>query len=72
MMKDVECPTFEFPACPVPKTIMNQVGSVTQEKIDEMDINAWKKNYELVKSLSNYFGPVLTFAEIPVGRSQIF
>ena len=47
MMKDVECPKFKFPAHPVPQTVMNLDGTVKQEKIDEMDVYVWKKDYEL-------------------------
>ena len=48
MIKDVACPKFEFPVRPVSKTIMNPDGTMTQEKIDEMDIYVWKKDYELL------------------------
>ena len=48
MIKDIECPKFEFPVRPVSKTIMNPDGTIAQEKIVEMDIYVWKKDYELV------------------------
>ena len=48
MLKDVERPKFEFPVRPVSRTIMNLDGTMTQEKIDEMDIYVWKLGYELV------------------------
>ena len=50
MMKDVERPKFDFPARPVTKIVVNSDGTTTQEKINEMDIFIWKKNYELVHS----------------------
>ena len=33
---------------PVPQTVMNVDGTMTQEKCDEMDVYVWKKDYELV------------------------
>ena len=50
MIKDVKRPVFEFPACPLPKTILNSDGTITLEKVDEMDIYVWKKDYKLVHS----------------------
>ena len=44
MMKDVERPKLKLPVCPVPWTVMNPDGTVTQEKIDEMDVYVWKKD----------------------------
>ena len=48
MRKDLEHPKFDFPVHPVPRIIMNTDGMTTQEKIDEMDIYVWKKDYELI------------------------
>ena len=50
MIEDVERPVFEFPARPLPKTILNSNGTITQEKVDEMDIYVWKKDYKLIHS----------------------
>ena len=50
MIKEVERPTFDFPVCPVYKTMMNPDGTTAQEKNDKMDIYIWKKDYELVHS----------------------
>ena len=50
MIKDVERSVFEFPARPLLKTILNSDGRITQEKVDEMDIYVWKKDYELIHS----------------------
>ena len=50
MIKDVERPVFEFPPRPLPKTIVNPDGTITTEKVDEMDIYIWKKGYELSHS----------------------
>ena len=32
MIKNVECPKFDFPAHPVPKFVVHSVGRMTQEK----------------------------------------
>ena len=50
MIKDVECSKFDFPARLTPKIIVNSDGTMTQEKIHEMYIYIWKKDYELVHS----------------------
>ena len=50
MIKDVERPVLEFPARPIPKTILNSDGTITLEKVDEMDSYVWKKDYKLVHS----------------------
>ena len=50
MIKDVECPLFKFPKCPVPWVITYVDGMMTQEKIDKMDIYVWKMDYELIQS----------------------
>ena len=33
MIKDVECPKFDFPAHPVPKIVVNPDRTMTQEKL---------------------------------------
>ena len=43
MIKGAEHPKFEFPLCPVARTVINPDGTVTQEKIYKMDIYVWKK-----------------------------
>ena len=48
MIKDNKCPTFDFPVYLVSKTIMSPDQTTMQEKIDEIDIYIWKKDYELV------------------------
>ena len=45
MIKDVERPKFEFPLRPVARRVMNLDRTVTQEKIDKMDVYVWKKKY---------------------------
>ena len=50
MIKDVECSIFNFLTRPVPKIVTNPDGTMTQEKVDEMDIYVWKKDYELIHS----------------------
>ena len=48
MIKNVECPHFKFPEHPVPLIVPNMVGLMMQERIGEMDVYVWKKDYELV------------------------
>ena len=48
MIKDVELAEFNFPEHPVPWVISNEDETSTQEKIDEIDINIWKKDYVMV------------------------
>ena len=50
MIEDVERPKFDFPARWTTKIIVNSDGTTIQEKIDEMDIYIWKKDYELILS----------------------
>ena len=72
MIKDVECPQFNFPVHQVPQTITNADGTMTQEKIDKMDIYVWKKDYELIHKQKAEFieKEKRAFVEITVGRSQ--
>ena len=46
-MWSIQCLIFP---CPVPKIVVNPDGTTTQEKVDEMDIYIWKKDYELIHS----------------------
>ena len=48
IIKNVEHPIFNFPVHPVPRMVRNLDGITMQEKIDEMGIYIWKKEYELV------------------------
>ena len=49
-MNDERCGAsgFNFPERPVPRVVTNINGTLMHEKIDEMDIYIWKKDYELV------------------------
>ena len=50
IIKDVEQPQFDFSTCSVPQIITDVDGMMTQEKINEMDIYIWKKDYKLMHS----------------------
>ena len=39
-----------FPVHPIPKIVTNPDATMTQEKVDEIDIYIWKKAYDLVHS----------------------
>ena len=78
MIKEVEHSIFEFPVCPVQKIILNLDGTTTQEKIDEMDIYMWKKDYKLVHNKKAEFTkkekrvfPIIFDQYSPSLRSQL-
>ena len=55
MIKDMECPAIDFPVCLAPRIIINLHVITSQEKIDEMDIYIWKKDYKLVHNKKGDF-----------------
>ena len=69
-IKDVECPIFKFSICSVLKISTNPDGTTTQEKIDEMDIYMWKKDYKLVEKEKRVFPSILDQCS-PSPRSQL-
>ena len=77
-INDIERRNFEFPAHSVPQIITYPDGLMTQEKIDEMDIYLWKKDYELVLSQKAKFTekekrvfPIILDQCSPSWRSQL-
>ena len=84
MIKDIEHPKLLLPVHPVPLTVINLDGTVTQEKIDKIDIYAWEKDYELIHNQKPEFVekekrvfPIIldqcsTSLKIPVGKSKNF
>ena len=78
MIKDVEQLEFNISEHAKPQVVKNKDGISTQEKIDEIDINIWKKDYELVqktkadliKKEKRVF-PIILDQCLPLLRSQL-
>ena len=55
MIKDMKHSQFDFLVCPVQSIIANPDGTITKEKINEMDVYLWKKDHELVHNMKAEF-----------------
>ena len=55
MIKDMKHSQFDFLVCPVQSIIANPDGTITKEKINEMDVYLWKNDYELVHNRKSEF-----------------